>query len=348
MKKIVLTGGGTAGHVYPALALLPYLSDYEIHFIGSNGIEKEILKDYKNIKFYEIPAVKLVRSLTLKNFLIPFKLISSIKKAKRILREIDPDIIFSKGGFVSVPVVYAGKRLKIKVISHESDLSMGLANKINLKFCDVMCTAFKETSSVSKKCVYTGQPLRKEILQKGNPLFKEKFPTKKPVLLVIGGSLGANFLNEIVINNLFALTKKFNIIHITGKNFGKKINDKSYLSMPFSQNIQDVYASCDIALSRAGSGAINELLASSIPSLLIPLSKKCSRGDQIENAVLFEKKGLARVLMEEDANKESLINALEKLLKDSGKIKDNMKKSGENNACEKIVGIINKLIKTKK
>lgn len=345
MKKIVLTGGGSAGHVYPALALLPNLKEYEIHYIGSNGIEKEILKKYKRITYHEIPAVKLVRKLTPKNLLIPFKLFKSIRETKKILREISPNIIFSKGGFVSVPVAFAGKALKIPVVSHESDLSMGLANKLILKKCNCMCTTFSETSKISNKCVFTGQPLREDIFN-GNPtVFRSKFSKRKPILLVIGGSLGAKFLNEIIRENLDFLLREFNIIHICGKNNLINIEKEGYIQLEFTDKIEDVYAACDLCLSRAGAGVISELLALNKPMLLVPLSKKCSRGDQIENANLFKKLGYANVLLEEDYSKEKLINNIDLLLKNKAYYTKSMQTSNAQNANKRILEIIKRVEK---
>lgn len=342
MKKIVLTGGGTAGHVYPALALLPYLKGWEIHYIGGSGIEKEVLKNFPKIKYHEIETVKLVRKLTPKNLLIPFKMMKSITQSKKILKKISPDVIFSKGGFVSVPVVIAGNRLKIKTISHESDLSMGLANKINLKFCKSMCTSFQKTANISPKCIWTGQPIRKEIFE-GNPsLILSKFTQRKPVLLVVGGSLGAKFINEKVIENIDLLTKNFNIIHITGNQSVAKIEHENYVQIEFSKNIQDLYSACDIALSRAGAGVIFELLALAKPMLLIPLSKKCSRGDQIENAELFEKLGYAGKLEEEEFSNDIFLKKLEYLNENKTKFKTLMKKNTQKNACKEIVKLIEK------
>ena len=345
MKTIVMTGGGTAGHVYPAIALAEDLKNYKIHFIGSTGIEKEILKNFKNITYHEISAVKLVRKFTPKNLLIPFKLLKSIHQAKKILKEISPNVIFSKGGFVSVPVAIAGKSLKIPVVSHESDLSMGLANKIILKRCDYMCTTFLETSKLSKKCIHTGQPLRKEILH-GNPTtFKSKFPNQKPILLVIGGSLGAQFLNDITQENLDKILNKFNVIHICGKNNFKQIEKEGYLQIEFTNKIEDVFAACDIVLSRAGAGVINELLALNKPMLLIPLSRKCSRGDQIENANLFQKLGYAKVLYEENYSKDTLIKNLNTLYKNKAYYLNSMRKANSKNANQKIIDIIKKVEK---
>lgn len=338
MKKIVLTGGGTAGHVYPALALIEKLKDYEIHFIGSNGMEKDILKKYPNITYHKISAVKLERKLTFKNFLIPFKLISSIKQSKKFLKEINPNIVFSKGGFVAVPVAISAHKLKLPIISHESDLSMGLANKIILRYCNVMCTSFEKTASKNKKCIFTGQPIRRKIF-KGNKNIVN-FNNNNPYLLVLGGSLGAKFLNDLIYDNLDDLTKIFNVIHICGKNNYQKIVHENYLCLPYADNIEDYYARSDLVLARAGSGVINELLALNKPMLLIPLSKKCSRGDQIENAKLFEELGYAKMLEEENATYLKVKENLQNLLKNKEKIIKNMKKTAKNNANDIIFDLI--------
>ncbi len=343
MKKIVLTGGGTAGHIYPALALVDDLNDYEISYIGTNSIEKEILKKYKNIKFYEIPAVKLHRKLTLKNFLIPFKLFSSIKKAKEILKKIKPDIIFSKGGFVALPVVFAGKKLGIKVVSHESDLSMGLANKLILKKCDIMCTSFPSTLKGNPKCIYTGQPIRKELLSGNKDYTKYLFKSSKPILLVVGGSQGAKFINEIIWTNVDTLTKDFNVIHCVGKgNLNKKIKNEAYKQIEYAENIGDLYAGSTIAISRAGCGVISELKCLKIPALLIPLSKKCSRGDQIENAKLFESFGYCEVLEEENYTKQEFLRLIKKLLNDREKYVKNICKDKNSLPNKKIIEILRK------
>ena len=337
MKKIVLTGGGTAGHVYPALAVAEKLKGYEIHFVGSSGMERDILKNFPYIKYHEISAVKLERKLTFKNLLIPFKLFSSIRQAKKILLQIRPDVIFSKGGFVAVPVAIAGARQNIPIVSHESDLTFGLANKIILRYCKIMCTSFEETAN-RKKCVYTGQPIRQDIFQGKKQMFN--FSNSLPTILILGGSLGAQFLNSIVFENLEKLTSKYNILHICGRKNFKNIKHKNYHSVPYADNIQDFYATADIVISRAGSGVINELLCLAKPMLLIPLSKQSSRGDQIENAKLFEKKGYCEVIKEEEYNFNLLQQKVEKLLKNAKKIKQNMKNTAKNDAVDKIAQII--------
>lgn len=341
-KKIVLTGGGTAGHVYPALAVAEELGEYELHYIGGNGIEKDILANFPHIKYHQISGVKLERKLTLKNLLIPFKLFRAKNEAKRVLKEIKPNLIFSKGGFIAVPVALAGKKLHIPIVSHESDLSMGLANKIILHYCDIMCTSFEETAK-NKKCVFSGQPIRNQIFDGKKQNF---FNNNLPTILVLGGSLGAKFLNDIVFENLGDLTKYFNILHICGKNNFRDTKHINYKLFAYSEKIEDLYASADIVVSRAGSGVINELLALSKPMLLIPLSKKCSRGDQIENAKLFEKKGFAKVIEEEEYNFQIFLKKTNEILKNSQKMQKIMQKNAKNNARKIIFDIIsNKIAK---
>jgi UDP-N-acetylglucosamine--N-acetylmuramyl-(pentapeptide) pyrophosphoryl-undecaprenol N-acetylglucosamine transferase len=337
MKSIVLTGGGTAGHVYPALAVAENLTNCELHYIGGDGIEKEILSGYKKITYHTIPTVKFERKFTMRNLLIPFKLAKSIRCCRKILSEISPDVIFSKGGFVSVPVCLAGKLENIKIVSHESDLSWGLANKIILHCCDVMCTTFKETASSRKKCVHTGQPIRAKIFAGKKQNF---FDNNLPTILVLGGSLGATFLNNLVYKNLDALTKDYNILHICGaKNYSPKTH-KNYKLVPYANNIEDFYATCDIVIARSGSGVINELLALSLPMLLVPLSKKSSRGDQIENARLFERQGYAQVLEEKNCSYNAIKNKINYLIKNKEKIQNKMKKHAKTDAAFNISKIL--------
>ncbi len=346
MDTILLTGGGTAGHIYPLLAVKERLEGkYKFAYIGGQGMESQIIPKEKDIDFYQIPTVKLERKLTLKNFLIPIKLIKSINQSKKLLQQIKPNIIFSKGGFVAMPVVLAAAKLNIPVISHESDLSFGLANKIILKKCNVMCTAFKQTATNQPKCIYTGQPIRKKVLQgdKRKIYAMTKFDKDKPNLVVVGGSLGANFLNEKVWKNIDKLTETFNVVHIAGKQAkDNKHTAKNYIQIDYAENIGDYLAFADIVLSRAGSGAINELLALKKPMLLIPLSKKCSRGDQIENAKLFKEQGLCDMLEEEDYDDKLFVIKLNNLIKDKEKYKKNMQKMQSFDACDKIIEQIEK------
>ena len=344
MKKIVLTGGGTAGHIYPNLALAQELDDFEIHYIGTSGMEKDLVEKAGNIVFHEISAVKLDRSKLLKNLAIPFKLISSIKQAKRILKNLKPDVIFSKGGFVALPVAIAGRRLKIPLITHESDLSMGLANKIISHLANYTCTTFYQTSKKHPKWIWTGQPLRRSLFDgnKQKVLAKMGFPSKK-VLLFVGGSLGAKKINQLLKQPEF-LTKDYAILHGVGKNNADEFSpQEGYLPLPYLDPIADYYAAADLVVTRAGSGAINELLALQKPMLMLPLSKAASRGDQIENAKLFASLGYGEVIFDEELSKEKLKEVVDKMMKNLNFYKKNMQKAGKNQANQKIIALIKKL-----
>ena len=344
MKTIILTGGGNGGHVIPHLSLLDILEkDYQIHYIGTNGIEKEIISHYPQIKFHTIDAVKFDRKKLLKIFSIPFKLIKCINQAKKILKEINPDIIFSKGGYVSIPVVLAGHKLQIPIISHESDLSLGLANKIIYHKCNVMCTTFKETAT-KKKMIYTGPPIRKSLFSgnKEKAYSLTKFSCNKKTILFIGGSTGAKAINNFVIDNLNELTKNYNIIHICGKGKTSKVVNPSYYQRDFVSNIEDFLAISDIVVSRAGSNAIFEFVALQKPMILIPLPKGTSRGDQVQNAQLFEKKGLAKVIPQDSLSYQNLIESIHYIQNNKSNIINNMKKQDIATSNQKICNLIKK------
>ncbi len=312
MKTIVLTGGGTAGHIMPNMALLPELKKYfdKIVYVGSEQMEKNIAHDY-HLPFYQISAVKLVRKLTPKNLAIPFKLLKSIKQAKMVLKQINPDVIFSKGGFVSLPVVIAGHKLGIPVVSHESDMTMGLANKIIYKYAKTVCTGFESTALHHKKCVYTGSPVRNEIFLGQRQVAKKicNFAKDQKTLLFFGGSLGSQKINNALYKTIDKLDD-FNIIHITGKNNKSQIHQSNYYSCEWTNQIQHFFALADIVICRAGANTLCELMALGKKMILIPLSKKQSRGDQIDNANYFAKKGYAKVIFEEDLTPTRLYNAV--------------------------------------
>ena len=346
-KTIVLCGGGTAGHVMPNVALLPELEKHfnNIYYIGSvNGIEKNIMANYP-VKYKEITTVKLVRSLSLKNLLIPFKLFKGINQAKKLLKQIKPNIIFSKGGFVSVPVTIAGKMLKIPIVAHESDLSLGLANKIILKQCEVMCCSFSNTAlSLKNKGVYTLSPVRPELFLGNKSKAKQEcgFYNNLPTLLIIGGSLGATKINETVFKCSKELSKQFNIIHIVGNgNYNKNIKIKNYYQIEFTTKIENYFALCDIVVSRAGSNAIFEFLALKKPMLLIPLPKGNSRGDQVENAQNFLNNGFAHVLYQENLTEQNLIVSVNNLYNNRFEIIKNQQKYSGNG----VKNIVNQILK---
>lgn len=342
MKTIVLTGGGTAGHIMPNIALVEDLKQHfdNIYYIGTNGMEKELISKQK-IPFYEITAPKFVRKVSFKTFLIPFKLIKSISHAKKILKQLNPNVIFSKGGFVSVPVCIAGKKLGIPVITHESDLSMGLANKIILRYAKVVCTSFKETTNLSKKCVFTGSPLRKSIFNGNSQNVSSKFDydKNKKTIMFMGGSLGATAINDVVYDNLTELTKRYNIIHISGKN-GKNVKAKNYYQVPFTNNIEDFFALCDVCVCRSGANTIMELAAIKKPMILVPLPKGNSRGDQAENAENFKKNKIANVIAQDKLNLTNLIFEIENTLNNKNNLINNMQKLNLKNSNKKIIEII--------
>lgn len=354
-NTIVLCGGGTAGHVMPNIALLKYLKQHfkNIYYIGStNGIEKEIISKYPEIKYFPITSVKLIRGINIKNLLIPFKLLKGYTQSKKILKELKPDIVFSKGGYVSVPVTFACKSLHIPVVAHESDFNLGLANKLILKSCTKMCCSFKQTAiDIGPKGVFTLSPIRDELFSgnKQNAINKCKFFNTKPTLLVIGGSLGAKAINECMFKIANKISKKFNVIHIVGKgNKNNNINISNYYQIEFTNEIQDYFALADIVVSRAGSNAINEFLVLNKPMLLIPLPKGNSRGDQILNSKYFVENGFALELLQENMNGTTLIDKINQLYTDRNKIKSNQSKLKNKNGTKNILETILKSIKIEK
>ena len=351
MRKIALTGGGTAGHITPNLALIPELKKrkFDIIYIGSkNGMEKEIIEK-RNIPFFGITADKLRRYLDVKNFFMPANVIKGIKDAIAVLKENKVDVIFSKGGYVSVPVVIAAARLRIPVISHEADFTPGLANKIATPFSKIVCCNFEETTKmIGKKGRWTGCPIRGELLS-GN---KKKgleflgFKKDKPILFVTGGSLGSKYINDLIRKNLEELLKEMYVVHSCGKGkLDKNINLKDYKQFELlTTELPDVLAASDFVISRAGANVIFELLALKKPNLLIPLSTNASRGDQILNAKSFMKNNYSLVLLEEDQNKtpELFFKKLNELKNKKYEMIASMKNSKEINAINNICDIIEK------
>lgn len=349
MKRIILTGGGTAGHVTPNIALLPRLRElqYDIHYIGSyNGIEKELIAK-QQIPYHGISSGKLRRYFSLKNFTDPFRVLKGFNEANHLIKTLKPDVIFSKGGFVSVPVVIAGKRNHVPVIIHESDMTPGLANRISIPSAYKVCCNFPETLKAlpEDKAVLTGSPIRQELLT-GDP---EKarafcgFTDNKPVILVIGGSLGATAVNQAVRAILPELLKEFQVIHLCGK--GKLdtslSNLEGYVQFEYIQDeLRHLFALSDIVISRAGANAICELLALQKPNILIPLSASASRGDQILNARSFERQGFSEVLEEETLTNELLLKSIRELYKNRRQYVTAMQRSAQQSPIETIIQLI--------
>lgn len=352
MKRIILTGGGTAGHVTPNIALLPKLKEtgYDINYIGSyDGIERKLISDF-NIPYFGISSGKLRRYFDIKNFTDPFKVLKGLSEASKLMKQLKPDIVFSKGGFVSVPVVYAAKRLNIPVIIHESDMTPGLANKLSLPFASKVCCNFPETVQYlpEGKAVLTGSPIRQELLA-GNKLSGIKFcdfTANKPIIMVIGGSMGAVAVNQAVRSALPKLLEKYQIVHLCGK--GKLdaslTNKKGYVQFEYvKEELKDLFAMTDVVISRAGANAICELLALKKPNILIPLSAAASRGDQILNAKSFEKQGFSLVIQEESITDELLIQSIHELYQNKSKYVEAMSKSKQADSIDVIVKLIQSL-----
>ncbi|MCR5153222.1 MAG: undecaprenyldiphospho-muramoylpentapeptide beta-N-acetylglucosaminyltransferase [Lachnospiraceae bacterium] len=354
MKKIVLTGGGTAGHVTPNLALLDGLkkNGFEVSYIGSyTGIEKRLAEE-ENIPYYGISSGKLRRYFSFKNFSDPFRVLKGYFEAKKHLKNIKPDVVFSKGGFVAVPVVIAAKRRHIPCIIHESDITPGLANKLCIPSATRVCANFPETMKYlpADKAVLTGTPIRKVLFEgsREEGLKFLGFSGDKPVIMVVGGSTGAAALNNAVHDLLPTLLKSYDIAHLCGK--GKADAEfegtSGYRQIEYvDKEMKDVFAAADVVVSRAGANAICEIVALKKPNILIPLPATSSRGDQILNAESFEKRGFSYVLPEEKLTNATLLDAIGEVFKNKDKYIEAMSSGIQNDAVEKILELINNTAK---
>lgn len=349
MKKIVLTGGGTAGHVTPNIALIPRLRElgYEIDYIGSyEGIEKKLISDF-GIPYYGISTGKFRRYFDPKNFSDPFRVMNGYRQARKILKQLKPNVIFSKGGFVSVPVIWAAHSLKIPCVIHESDLTPGLANKLCIPKAVKVCCNFPETLKYlpEDKAVLTGSPIREELL-KGDKEAAYKlcgFDNSRPVIMIMGGSQGASAINKVVRDALPKLLENYQIIHICGQ---EKMDNMLLTTPGYKQfdyvrgELKDLFAITDMVVSRAGANAICELMALRLPNLLIPLPLSASRGDQLLNAASFESQGYSIVLQEENLDEDSLLDALHELHSNRESFIKKMESSSQYNAINSIIDLI--------
>ena len=354
MKRIVLTGGGTAGHVTPNLALLPHLREMgcEVSYIGSyDGIEKGLI-EAAEVPYYGISSGKLRRYFDIKNFSDPFKVLKGFFEARKLLKKLKPDVVFSKGGFVSVPVVLAAKTRKIPCIIHESDITPGLANRLCIPSAKKVCANFPETMKYlpEDKAVLTGTPIREELF-KGNRIAGLDFcgfTANKPVIMIVGGSTGAVALNEAVRNLLPTLLRDYQIIHLCGK--GKAAEEyegsEGYRQFEYiSKEMKDLFAAADIVISRAGANAICELLALRKPHILVPLPAAASRGDQLLNAESFEHQGFSYVLQEEELTNDTLLKAIRSVTEHKQTYVEAMEKSSLNEAIPTILKLLSEAAK---
>lgn len=352
MKTILLTGGGTAGHVTPNLALIPSLKEhgFDIHYIGSyTGIERKLIEG-AGIPYDGISSGKLRRYFDIKNFSDPFRVLKGYGEALKLVKRYKPDVVFSKGGFVAVPVVLAAKHYKVPVIIHESDMTPGLANKICIPAAAKVCCNFPETLEYlpKEKAVLTGSPIRKELLtgDRLTGLDYAGLSANRPVILIIGGSLGSVTVNTAVRNILPSLLKNYQVIHICGKgNLDENLKSTSgyvqyeYVDAP----LKHLFAAADLMISRAGANSICEILTLKKPNILIPLSAAASRGDQILNARSFGKQGFSCVLEEEALTDESLLMAITQTYENRQSYIQKMEQSDLHNAVDTIVEMIEAL-----
>ncbi len=355
-KRIAFTGGGTAGHVMVNLALIPHFLEkgWQVDYIGSyDGIERELIQALDGVEYFPISTGKLRRYMSKENFKDPFKVAKGTLQAWNILRKRKPKVIFSKGGFVSVPVVVASRFHRIPTIIHESDLTPGLANRLAAPFVQVMLTTFPETVDyVKKKDVrYIGPIIREELFQ-GDRLNGERltnFSQKKPVLLVMGGSSGSQKINENLRKALPELLPRYQIIHLCGKgNVDDTLKQKGYVQFEYVKDeLKHLFAITDLVISRAGANAIFELLALQLPMLLIPLSLGASRGDQIDNAQSFHEKGVAHVLEEEALTPHRLVEAIDQLNEEKNTIRERMQAYNYRASRKEVLTLIEQLAKRK-
>ncbi|WP_336824794.1 undecaprenyldiphospho-muramoylpentapeptide beta-N-acetylglucosaminyltransferase [Sporosarcina sp. USHLN248] len=353
MKRpiVVLTGGGTAGHVSVNEALIPVFLEkgYEVHYIGSHdGIEKELIgAGHPEVTYHAIQSGKLRRYFSMKNFSDPFKVGIGVMQAFSILKKLKPEIIFSKGGFVSVPVVLAAKLSRTPVVIHESDVTPGLANKIALPFSNHIFTVFEQTLQYvpEGKSTCTGAVIRPEIFEgvRKEGLRITGLTGEKPVFIIMGGSQGSAVLNAAVRKELPTLLKRFEVIHLCGKgNIDEALEyTAGYTQFEYvTEGLPHLLAASDYAVSRAGSNSIFELLSIHKPMLLIPLSASQSRGDQILNASLFKSLGIAAVMMEEELENSSLEEKLIELTQNKDEFILNMQHLSNTKTPEKMVELI--------
>ena len=354
MARIVLTGGGTLGHVTPHLALLPYLREkgYEIHYVGTEkGMEADRMRAEPGVIYHAVQSGKLRRYFSWQNFTDPFRVIAGAFQSAHLMGRLKPDVVFSKGGFVAVPVVFGAWLHRIPVLCHESDLTPGLANKLCKPFARRFATTFPECAqALGSKAEMTGTPLRRELFsgsrEKGLQLLD--FDGGKPVLLMMGGSSGAQSVNKALRAALPALTPSFDVAHICGKgNLDAALEGKpGYTQLEFlSEELPDVLACADLVLSRAGANALCEFQALGRPMLLVPYPKGASRGDQILNARSLEKRGLCRVLPQEDMTPETLAEAVEATWKDRERLTEALKNAPPADGTARVLELIEEIQK---
>lgn len=354
MKRIVFTGGGTAGHVTPNLALMPHFlqSGWDVHYIGTaEGIERTLIEPVEGVTYHCIHSGKLRRYFDVKNFTDPFRVIQGAWEANRLMGQLKPNVLFSKGGFVAVPVVYGAWLHRVPSILHESDITPGLANRITIPLAKTVCTTFPEAAqSLGEKAVHTGTPLRAALFSgnRARGLSLLGFDGEKPVLMMMGGSSGAVSVNAALRGSLDVLLPRFDIAHLCGKgNLDTSLQHMpGYCQLEYANDeLPDLFAATDLILSRAGANALSEILALEKPMLLIPYPLGASRGDQILNAESFAKRGLAKVLPQDEMTPETLSESLLSLWSERDTYRAAMAREAFLDGTEAVIDIIEKTAK---
>lgn len=345
MIKIVFCGGGSAGHVIPNIAVIEQLSkDFTAYYLGTNAIEKNVCRK-NDITFYEFNGVKLVRGKVFCNLAIPLKLFKSVMQCKKILKKLNPALLFCKGGYVSLPPALAASSLNIPIIIHESDITMGLANKIISKKAALILSSFPQTVEKIKNGICVGSPIRKDIFNKDITTARKSLKLDyRPTILVFGGGSGSKIINDNLRKVILQLCKKYNVLHICGK--GNKINSKiyGYRQFEFFDDMGTLYACSDYAVARCGSNSAFELISLKIPTLFIPLDNGTSRGDQVQNAKFFQSKNLCKILLEKDLTPQQLLLSIEDLIHDEN-IKTALRNDDTQCGTDNVIKEIRTLIK---
>ena len=344
MKKIMFCGGGSAGHVIPNVALYEQLNGrYQLCYVGTGAIEKNICAQH-GIEFYQFEAAKLVRGKLFCNLFLPFKIFKSIKQCEKIINEVKPDLLFCKGGYVCYPPAVAAKKFNIPILTHESDLKAGLANRLIANKCKRVLTAFPPTAAKFKNGVFTGTPLRLSLFRRDKIMAKREYGCDlRPTILIFGGGGGSEIINKTVRQVAEKLCKKYNVLHVCGKGNLVFSNVYGYKQIEFIEDMGLAYAAADYAVARCGANSANELIALKIPTLFIPLENKRSRGDQLANADYFKKRRLCHVMSQKDLNGESLMNQIDLLIHDEElktALKENVFKRGNERIIEEIESVI--------
>ena len=345
MKTILFCGGGSAGHVIPNIALIEDLNGrYTCIYAGTKDIEMDICAT-NHVEFFEFDAPKLKRGKIFSNFAIPFRLFRSLRECKKIIKKVKPSLIFCKGGYVSLPVAIAGKRVGVPVVTHESDVRAGLANRLISRYCQKVFCTFESTAKAFKKGVFVGTPMRKGLFEKDKATARRHFGLDmRPTILVFGGGSGSKIINDATRRGIVDICKNFNVLHICGKGNLVQSNIYGYKQVEFVDDMGLAYACCDVAVARCGSNSANELIALKIPTLFIPLENKATRGDQVDNANYFLERKLCHVLRENCLNEQTLKNGIDELLNDK-ELKNRLSTYRGRSANTRIIEEIERLIK---